>query len=375
MSELSGQDERNRESAAAGQADDSRAQNQTDTTAAAATVATAPAAAPTTTEEINAVVKPLVESAVGAGEKAGSFLLDAAENVGGAILFVFTAGVGHTATEEQDTVHTTPAPEGAHKTGARESTREDHERVKHAGGGIEAAKRAMREEGLHENRPMAGRGLGLRKKAKTGIESRNSIRISPSDGTRIVGRFKTMTHLRNPKSIRPSARRLFSEGKRLLNARSGRGTKGCNRASQASSILGHVEAQAWLGAAYDYGLGVKQNRRIALKHYRVAADAGNANAQYHVGVFYHDGTGVRKNYQAAVSWLRKAIKQGDAEAMYLLGDATAMDSGYEKVQRKGSSCNWRLRGGVFLRLSFRLEFVSVVAKECRLTRRRHSDGT
>jgi len=68
-----------------------------------------------------------IESAVGAGEKAGSFLLDAAENVVGAILFVFTAGVGHTATEEQDTVHTTPTPENAHKTGERESTREKHE--------------------------------------------------------------------------------------------------------------------------------------------------------------------------------------------------------------------------------------------------------
>jgi len=103
------------------------AQNQTDTTAAAATVATAPAAAPTTAEEINAVVKPLVDSAIGAGEKAGSFLVDAGETALGAIAFVFTAGVGHTATEEQDTVHTTPTPENAHKTGERESTREKHE--------------------------------------------------------------------------------------------------------------------------------------------------------------------------------------------------------------------------------------------------------
>jgi RHS repeat-associated protein len=103
------------------------AQNQPDTTAAAATVATAPAAAPTTAEEINAVVKPLVDSAIGAGEKAGSFLVDAGETALGAIAFVFTAGVGHTATEEQDTVHTTPTPENAHKTGERESTREKHE--------------------------------------------------------------------------------------------------------------------------------------------------------------------------------------------------------------------------------------------------------
>lgn len=53
--------------------------------------------------------------------------MDAAENVAGAALFVVTAGVGHTATEEQDTVHTTPTPVDEHKSGARESTREKHE--------------------------------------------------------------------------------------------------------------------------------------------------------------------------------------------------------------------------------------------------------
>ena len=78
-------------------------------------------------EEIDAVVKPLVDSAVSAGEKAGSAIVDLGETALGAVAFVFTAGVGHTATEEQDTVHTTPTPEDAHKTGARESTREKHE--------------------------------------------------------------------------------------------------------------------------------------------------------------------------------------------------------------------------------------------------------
>src|SRR5271165_2184820 len=70
------------------------------------TSAAAVAASPTTMEAIDAVVKPLVDSAVGAGEKAGSFLLDAGETALGAVAFVLTAGVGHTATEEQDTVHT-----------------------------------------------------------------------------------------------------------------------------------------------------------------------------------------------------------------------------------------------------------------------------
>jgi hypothetical protein len=56
-------------------------------------------------EAIDAVVKPLVDSAIAAGEKAGSFLLDAGETAVGAVAFVLTAGVGHTATEEQDTIN------------------------------------------------------------------------------------------------------------------------------------------------------------------------------------------------------------------------------------------------------------------------------
>ncbi len=65
------------------------------------TTAAAVVAAPTTAEEINAVVKPLVESAVGALEKAGTSALEAA---GGVVLFIF-ASSQKTASEEQDTIH------------------------------------------------------------------------------------------------------------------------------------------------------------------------------------------------------------------------------------------------------------------------------
>ena len=94
-----------------------KAQN---TTAVAATTA----AAPTTMEEINAVVKPLVESAVGAAEKGGSLLLDAGETALGALAFVLTTSQ-KTADNAHDTIQ--PVPEAAHKTGERESTREKHE--------------------------------------------------------------------------------------------------------------------------------------------------------------------------------------------------------------------------------------------------------
>jgi hypothetical protein len=78
---------------------------------AAATVA----AAPTAMEEINAVVKPLIDSAVGAGEKAGMGFLDGALGVVG---FIF-ASSQQTATEDKDTIHSStddkdsPEPEAA----------------------------------------------------------------------------------------------------------------------------------------------------------------------------------------------------------------------------------------------------------------------
>ena len=76
---------------------------------AAATVA------PTAMEEINAVVKPLIDSAVGAGEKAGMGFLDGALGVVG---FIF-ASSQQTATEDKDTIHSStddkdsPEPEAA----------------------------------------------------------------------------------------------------------------------------------------------------------------------------------------------------------------------------------------------------------------------
>src|SRR5437879_12006871 len=44
-----------------------------------------------------------------------------------------------------------------------------------------------------------------------------------------------------------------------------------------AAAMGHIESHVWLGAAYDYGIGMRPNRRRALAHYRVAAEAGNPN--------------------------------------------------------------------------------------------------
>jgi uncharacterized protein len=50
-----------------------------------------------------------------------------------------------------------------------------------------------------------------------------------------------------------------------------------------------------------------------------AADQGEVNAQFHLGYMYDFGQGVTQDYKEAVKWYSKAAEQGDAEAQYYLG--------------------------------------------------------
>src|SRR5271166_5848129 len=104
----------------------------------------------------------------------------------------------------------------------------------------------------------------------------------------IVERSSRPVSVRTTGKVRPNAGRLFAEGSKLLNLGSGvkDHRRGVELLKQAAKF-GYVDANIWLGFAYDYGLGTRQNRRVALKHYQTAAEAGDANAQYHVGVFFH----------------------------------------------------------------------------------------
>ncbi len=117
-----------------------------------------------------------------------------------------------------------------------------------------------------------------------------------------------------------SSRSLFSEGKRKVNwPGSVQDYKTGLTLLKQAATLGQVGAHEWLGAIYDYGLGTRKNGRLALKHYRIAAEARQPNAEYHVGVFYYKGVGVSKDYQLAIKWLRRAAKHGDDTAVYVLG--------------------------------------------------------
>jgi TPR repeat protein len=92
------------------------------------------------------------------------------------------------------------------------------------------------------------------------------------------------------------ARRIFGRAKAYFNGTPSKNDYACGlKLLKQAASLGQVGAHEWLGAAYDYGLGTRPNRRLAFEHYLIAAQARNPNSEYHVGIFYYAGIGVRKN--------------------------------------------------------------------------------
>jgi len=82
---------------------------------------------------------------------------------------------------------------------------------------------------------------------------------------------------------------------------------------------GHADAQFNLGSMYEYGEGVPQDDKNAVKWYRLAAEQGYARAQIKLGVMYEVGRGVPQDYKTAVKWYRLAAEQGNAHAQYFRG--------------------------------------------------------
>ena len=101
---------------------------------------------------------------------------------------------------------------------------------------------------------------------------------------------------------------------------------------------GDAKAQFNLGIAYFDGQGVPEDKKEALKWFRLAAEQGNAKAQYNLGVVYFDGQGVPKDSKEAVKWYRLAADQGFAEAQFNLGWAYFF--GYAVPQDYKEAVKW-----------------------------------
>lgn len=90
---------------------------------------------------------------------------------------------------------------------------------------------------------------------------------------------------------------------------------------QECAVAGLTDAQVTLGQFYDEGQGVSKNSVLAFKWLlKAAVDGGNAIAQTHVGMIYHFGRkGIRQDYKLALHYYRLAAEQGQSEAMLNLG--------------------------------------------------------
>lgn len=77
---------------------------------------------------------------------------------------------------------------------------------------------------------------------------------------------------------------------------------------------GDSRAQFFLGFMHDFGFGVPEDDKEAVKWYRLAAEQGDSRAQLFVGVMYDSGLGVPQNDLEAIKWYQLAAEQGYAEA-------------------------------------------------------------
>lgn len=93
---------------------------------------------------------------------------------------------------------------------------------------------------------------------------------------------------------------------------------------------GNVKAQLKLGQMYYDGKNVKQDYKLAMRWFRLAADQGEAEAQNSVGTLYDNGKGVPKNYQEAANWFRLAADQGHVLARRNLGWMYGKGQGFAK---------------------------------------------
>jgi hypothetical protein len=100
-------------------------------------------------------------------------------------------------------------------------------------------------------------------------------------------------------------------------------------------------AQFQLGDAFDFGLGVTQDRTEAAKWYQMSADQGYPAAQNNLGSLYQYGLGVGTNYTKAVELYRKSAEQGFAMGQNSLG--YMYDFGLGIAADKAEANSWYLR--------------------------------
>jgi TPR repeat protein len=94
---------------------------------------------------------------------------------------------------------------------------------------------------------------------------------------------------------------------------------------------GYAQALSDLGFAYVQGLGAIKNYQMAFELFNKAAQMGNAYAMQNVGSMYASGLFVKQDQTKALEWFEKSIEAGNAGALgaasvvYFNGDGGAPD--------------------------------------------------
>lgn len=88
-----------------------------------------------------------------------------------------------------------------------------------------------------------------------------------------------------------------------------------------------------LGAAYDFGYGVKKNQKLALVWYLKSAELGHRVAQYNLYLIYRDGVGTKASITKALFWLKKSARNSFNESVSDLGYSYFKGKGVKKNEK------------------------------------------
>ena len=85
---------------------------------------------------------------------------------------------------------------------------------------------------------------------------------------------------------------------------------------EKASALGEPESQNQMGTYYEVALGGVENWDLAAKLWQASAQQGWTKGQFSYARAFQFGIGVPQNRQMAIAWYRKAAAQGNAKADY-----------------------------------------------------------
>jgi TPR repeat protein len=112
------------------------------------------------------------------------------------------------------------------------------------------------------------------------------------------------------------AQKSYADG---LAAARAKDIDGAVRHFRVASDAGYAPAQLVLGYLYSRGRGVPLDDAEAVRLFRLAADQGNASAQASLGSMYETGHGVKQDDSEAVRLFRLSAGQGSAQGRANLG--------------------------------------------------------